>query len=52
MRAAHSKFFNADVRPTSLSGLFDAESRDEDTTSLSVLPENSKILSVPYQIVK
>ena len=52
MRAAHSKFFNADVRPTSLSGLLDAGCHDEDTTSLSVLPENSKILSVPYQIVK
>ncbi len=51
-KAAHSKFFNADVRPSSLSGLLDAESHDEETISLSVLPENSKILSVPYPIVK
>ena len=42
-KAAHSKFFNADVRPTSLSGLLDAERLDEETTSLSILPENSKI---------
>lgn len=51
-KAAHSKFFNADVRPSSLSGLLDVESHDKDEISLKVLPENSKILSVPYAIVK
>ena len=51
-KAAHSKFFNADVHPSSLSGLLDVESSDKDQISLSVFPENSKILSVPYAIVK
>ena len=51
-KAAHSKFFNADVRPSSLSGLLDVESHDKDEISLKVLPEYSKILSVPYAIVK
>jgi hypothetical protein len=53
MRAADSKLFKLSWRTSpSFSGLLDAESRDADTTSLSVLPQNSKILSVPYQIVK
>ena len=51
-KAAHSKFFNADVRPSALSSLLDVESHDENEISLSVLPEDSKILSVPYPIVK
>ena len=51
-KVAHSRFFNAEVRPTKLRSLLDVENHDEDTASLSVLPENSKILSVPYPIVK
>ena len=51
-KAAYSRFFNADVRPSALSSLLDVESHDENEISLSVLPEDSKILSVPYPIVK
>lgn len=52
---AYSKFFNADVRSSPLSSLLDVVSHGESSTervSLSVLPEHSKILSVPYPIVK
>ena len=52
-KAVYAKFFNANVRSSSLSSILeDSQSESVASATLSVPPENSKILSVPYQIVK
>lgn len=50
--AVSSKFFNANVRSSHLNSLLDTTTSSESTHLLSVTVENSKILSVPFPIVK